>query len=89
MFHIASVITFGVFLELLWKSNLLVRFRLNRFWPPRMNQFDIRELLSGRYARFIPSDKIVYIYNENLTLGSASMSQLSLTLFPLCNGLLL
>ena len=58
MFYVAHVIKLSVFLELLWKSTLLVRYKLNRLRPPRVNHFDIRALLSGGYARFIPLDKM-------------------------------
>ena len=54
MFYVANVITFSVFLELLWKFALLVRFRINRFQPPRVEQFDIRARLFDSYDRFIP-----------------------------------
>ena len=52
MFYGATVIKFGVFSELLWKSIFLVCYRLNRFRPPRVNQFDICALLFGGYTRF-------------------------------------
>ena len=54
MFHVANVIMFSVFLELLCKFTLLVRYKLNRFRPPQVNHFDIRALLFGGYIRFIP-----------------------------------
>ena len=63
MFYIAIVIKFSTFSELLWKSTLLLRYKLIRFWPPWVSQFDIFALLFGGYARFIPLDKIVYIDN--------------------------
>ena len=53
MFYVANVITFSVFLDLLWKFTLLVRYRLNIFRPPRVNQFDIFARLFGGYARSI------------------------------------
>ena len=59
MFYIASVIPFSVSLELLWKSTLLVHYKLNRLRPPRVKQFDIHELLFDGYARFVLLDKIV------------------------------
>ena len=77
MFYVASVITFSVFSELLWKSIFLVRYKLNIFRPPRVNQFDILALLLSAYSRFVPLDKMVYIVNGNLPSGSSSMSQLS------------
>ena len=58
MFYIANVITFREFSELLWKSTLLVRYKLNRFQPRQVNQFDIYACLFGGYSRFIPLDKI-------------------------------
>ena len=45
MFYVASVITFCVFLELFWKFTLFLREKLNRMQSPRVNQFDISELL--------------------------------------------
>ena len=74
MIYVASVITFNVFFELLWKSTLLVCYKLNRFRPPQVNQFDIPALLFIFYARFVSLDKMVYIDNRNL-------SQLALTFF--------
>ena len=59
MFYVANVIPFRVFLELMWKSNFLVRYKLNRFQPPQVNHFDICAQIFGGYARFIPLDKIV------------------------------
>ena len=59
MFYVAKVITFRVFLELLWKSNLLVRYKLDQFEPARVNQFDINKLLFIGYSRFTPLDKMV------------------------------
>ena len=78
MFYIASVITFGIFLELPWKSTLLVFCKLNIFWHPQVNQFDIIALIFGGYARFTPLDKMVYIDNGNLNLGSLSILKLAL-----------
>ena len=87
MFYVANVITLINFLELLWKFTLLVCYKLNIFWPPRVNQFDILVLLFGGYARFIPLDKIVfYGYWKSLPSGSSSMLHIDLTLFMLCNG---
>ena len=63
MFYIASFITFSVFSELPWKSTVLVRYKLNIFRTPRVNQFDIRALLFGGYTRFIPLDKWSYMDN--------------------------
>ena len=90
MFHVSSVITLRVFLELLWKFTLLVCYKLNRFRPPRVNQFDIRALLFSSYARFIPLDKMVfYGYWKDMPSGSSLMLHIALIFFPLCNGLLL
>ena len=41
MSYLASVITVSVFLELLWKSSLLVCSKLNIFRCPQVNQFDL------------------------------------------------
>ena len=68
MFYVANVITFSVFLELLWKNTLLVRYRSNRFRPPQVNQFYIRAQLFGGYTRFIPLFKVVSIYNVKPSL---------------------
>ena len=89
MFYVAIVILFSVFSYLLWKSNLLVCYKLNRFRTPQVNQFDICALLFGGYVSFIPLDKWSYKYIENLPSGGSSLSQLALKLFPLCDGLLL
>ena len=43
MFYVANVIKFSVFLVLLWKSNLIVCYKLNIFRPPRVNQFGKKE----------------------------------------------
>ena len=63
IFYLANVITFSLFLGLLRWYNLLVRYKLNRFRPLRVNQFDICALLFGGYTRFILLGKIVYRYN--------------------------
>ena len=59
MLYVASVITFSVFSELLWKSTLLVHYRLNIFWRPWVNPFDICVILFVRYAIFVRLDKFV------------------------------
>ena len=87
MFYVANVITFSIFLELVWESTLLLRYKLNRFRPPHVNQFDIHALLFRGYIRFILLDKMIYRDNGNLPSGSSPMSQLSLTLFMLCTVL--
>ena len=61
VFYVDSVIIFSLFFELQWKYNLLVHYKLNIFRPLLVNYFDIRALLSGSYARFIPLDKTVII----------------------------
>ena len=68
MFYVANIITFSVFLELLWKFTLLVRNKLNILRPPRVNQVDICALLFGGYDGFTPLDKVVYINNGNPAL---------------------
>ena len=45
MLYVAIVITFSVFLGLLWNYSSLVYYKLNIFRPPRVNQFDICALL--------------------------------------------
>ena len=88
MFYVANVITLRVVLELLWKFTLLVRYKLNIFYPPRLNQFDNLALLFGGCSRFVPLDKLVfYGYWKALTSGSLSMLYTALTLFLLCNWL--
>ena len=63
MFYVANVIKFSVFLELLWNSTLIIHYKLNRFWPPWANQFDICALLFVGCDRFTPLYKIVlYLY---------------------------
>ena len=59
MFYVANAMKFSVFLELLWNSALLLRYKLNIFHPLRMNQFDMCALLFGGYTRFILLDKMV------------------------------
>ena len=88
MMYVASIIRFRVFSELLRKSTLLAHCKLNIFWPPLVNQFDICALLFGGYDRFITLYKWYYMVIGDLTSGSSSMSQLTLTLSLLCNGLL-
>ena len=56
MFYVSNAIKFSVFLGLLWKFTLF-------FWTPWANQFDIRALLFGGYARFIPLSIVVHIDN--------------------------
>ena len=88
MFYVANVISLNVVSELLRKSTLLIRYKLNILRPPQMNQFDICALLFGGYKRFIPLDKIVfYGFWKALPSGSSSMLHIALILFPLCNGL--
>ena len=53
MFYLSDVVTISVFLKLLSKFNLLVRYKLNGFRPPRVNQFDMRALLFCGYTMFI------------------------------------
>ena len=57
MFYVASIITFSVFLELLWMPTLLVRYSIIGPGLYGLNQFYISSLLFGRYARFILLDK--------------------------------
>ena len=38
MFYVANVITFSVFLDILQKSTVLIRYKLNRFRTPWVNQ---------------------------------------------------
>ena len=71
MIYVDNVITLSVFLELLWKFTLLLRYRLNRFRPPWENQFDNCAPLFGGYARFIPLITMVIIENGNLPSGSS------------------
>ena len=88
MFYVANIVTLIIVSELLWKSTLLIRYKLNSFHPPMVNQFDIRALLFGCYARFIPLDKTVfYGYWKTLPSSSFLVLHIALTLFPLCNGL--
>ena len=88
MFYLANVIRLNVVLELLRKSTLLVDYRLNFFWPPRVKQFDIRALLFGGYARFIPLDKMVfYGYWKALPYVSSWILHIALTFFLLCSVL--
>ena len=61
MFYLSNVIIFTVSLELLWKVTLFERYRLNRFRPPWVNQFDIRARLFGGYTRFIPIYELIII----------------------------
>ena len=58
-FYVANVIIFSTFSELLWKSTLIVRYKLNSFRPPRANQFYIYALLFDSYTRFTLLDKMV------------------------------
>ena len=58
MFHVANVIKFSLSLELLRKSALLLRYKLNIFHILRMNQFDICTLIFGGYTSFILLDKM-------------------------------
>ena len=88
MFYVANVITFSVFSELLWKFTLLVHYKLNRFQPPQVNQFDSRALLYGSYDRFIPLYKMAfYGYWKSLPSVSFPMLHIGSTLFILCNVL--
>ena len=88
MFYVANVIALSIVSELPWNSILLVRYKLNIFRPPRVNQFNILALLFGGYPRFISLDKMVfYCYWKALSSGSSLMLHIDLTLFPLCNGL--
>ena len=88
MFYVANVITLSAVSELLWKFTLLVRYKLNIFRRPRVNQSDIRALLFLGYARLIPLDKMVF-YGSWKALPSVSFSMFNIAsiLFPLCSGL--
>ena len=55
---------FSVPLDLLWKISLLIRYKLDIFRSLWVQQFYICELLFGGYARFIPLDKMVYLYHR-------------------------
>ena len=59
MLYVSKFIKFKAFLDLLWKYNLLVHYKLKKFRPPRVYQFDIHALLFWGYSRFIPLDKTV------------------------------
>ena len=48
MLYVASVITLSAFSDLLWNFSLLVRYKLKRFRPPRVKQFDICAILVRR-----------------------------------------
>ena len=88
MLCVANVITYIVVLELLWKFYSLVHYKLNRFLPPQVKQFDICALLFGGYDRFVPLNKMVfYGYWKTLPSSSLSMLYIALTLFSLCNVL--
>ena len=53
-----------------------------------MNHFDIRALLFGSYARFVPLDKMFFCGSwEALPSGSLLTLHIAITLFPLCIGL--
>ena len=79
MFYVANLIKLSVVSEILWKSNLLVRYKLDIFPPLQVNNFDISALLFGVYSRFIPLDKIFfYGYWKALPSGS------SLGLYTFC-----
>ena len=54
-----------------------------------LNQLDICALLFRGYSSLIPLDKWYYMVGGNLPSDSSLMSQLALTLFLLCDGLLL
>ena len=57
MFYVARFVSFSVFLELLWKSTLLVCYKLNIFPTPRVNQFYIFALVFVGYTKFIMLDQ--------------------------------
>ena len=63
MFYVANVIEFSVFLDLLCTFNLLVGYRLNRFWSQQLNQFDTHALLLGGYVSLILLDKMVFYWH--------------------------
>ena len=56
MFNVSNIVKFCAFSELLWEYTVFIRYKLNRLWTSRVNQFDIFALLFGGYARFIPLD---------------------------------
>ena len=92
MCYVASVITFSIFLELLQKSTLLVRYKLIKSGQHRLNQFDIRALLFGVYARFLLLYKMFQCGQWKPAfrqLINVTVSWLALTLFLLSNGILL
>ena len=89
MFYVANIIIFSVFLELLRKPTLLVCYKLNRFHPLQVNQFDIHALLFGGYSRFITLDKIVFYGYWRPTFRQLIFVTFSFENFPFGNGLLL
>ena len=50
IFYVASVIIFSAFLESLWKSTLLVHYKLNISRPPRVNDL----IFVDCYSEFTP-----------------------------------
>ena len=88
MFYVANVIVLSIVSELLWNFTLLIRYKLNIFQPPQMNQFDIRALLFGGYTRFRPLYKMVFNgYCKTLPSVILLMLHIALALFPLCSGI--
>ena len=57
MFYVDSGITFRFFSGLLWKSTLLISYKLDILRPSQVNQFDMYALLFGSYSSFLLLNK--------------------------------
>ena len=75
MFYVANVIKFSALSDLLRKSTILVRYKVNSFRPPRVNQIDIRALL----LVFLSSNgyKIDVIYEKKFTVPDSVPSEVT------------
>ena len=78
LFYESNVIIFSIDLELLWKPTLLIRYKLNIFWYPRVNQFDIFALFV-RSLRQVHTVRLKWYFmvDENLPSGSSLMSEIA------------
>ena len=78
MFYVANVITFIVVLELLWKPTLIIRYKLNRFWYPQVNQFDICALFVWTLHQVhTVIFKWYFMVGGDLPSGSSPMSEIA------------
>ena len=76
MCYVASVMTFSIFSELLWKYTYLYVTRKIDTNPPQVNQFDVCIILVWwlRHVYTVKLNGLLWLFRENLPSGSSLMS---------------